>query len=263
MASIVRLVTLAGTGTPSVNAFADELTTVFGLGKKKQLDYKAYSAVVEGSLSTAAKKAVNDNPQVIVAGGVAAVAAVLTALKGVLTPIVMVGGAAPSDPPPPNLTGFLINQKKIAQDHVKKLLAVATKIAILHDNTSGTLSLATYTAITTGIPSAKLVSLPAKSDVHIRRSKLGGADGFMLIPNATYYQHSKDIAGLVDGNVNTIYYPEREYKRWHSKSTKGVYVHGHSIPLAFRRAAWYADSIASGDWASRLPPLTEAPTDDT
>jgi len=87
----------------------------------------------------------------------------------------------------------------------------------------------------------------------------------MMIPNATFYQFWKDVAQLVDGNVATIYYPERQYKRWHAHPN-GVRVHGHSIAVAFRQAAWYADAITSGEWAvgtPSFPPLTEALTDDT
>jgi hypothetical protein len=270
MASIVRLVTLAHANTPTVKAFEDELKTVFGHGHKAP-DYKAYSAVAEGSLSAAATKAVGDTPQVIVAGGTAAVVAVLAAenAAGSTAPIVMVGGAPPPNPPP-RLTGFLINQLTIAQDHVTALLAVATKIAVLYDNTPNSLSLDTYTKITTAgatpyIPAGQLVSCPATTDTQIQNSNLGGADGFMLIPNATYYEYYKDVAKLVDGNVTYIYYPEREYKRWHL-NPNGVHVRGHSIPLAFRRAAWYADSITSGDWvvgSADWPALMNAPTDKT
>jgi hypothetical protein len=272
MAAIVRLVTLVDKNAPTVKAFGDELTALFGNGHKT-LDYKAYSAVAEGSPSAAAIKAVNDNPQVIVAGGTAAVVAVIAAENAATppstAPIVMVGGAAPPSPPP-RLTGFLINQLTIAQAHVTALLAVATKIAVLYDNTAGSLSLDTFTKITTAgatpyIPAGQLVSCPASTDTQIQNSNLGGADGFMLIPNATYYEYYKDVVKLVDGQVTWIYYPEREYKRWHL-NTNGVHVHGHSIPLAFRQAAWYADSITSGDWVvggASFPKLMDALTDDT
>ena len=271
MASKVRLVTLANANTPSVKAFEDELTTLFGHGHKT-LDYQAYSAVHEGSAAAAAKKAVDDNPQVIVAGGAAAVAAVIAAEDAAesTAPIVMVGGAPPPNPPP-RLTGFLINQLTIAQAHVTALLPVAAKIAVLFDNTPGSLSLDTYTKITTAagggpyIPAGKLVSCPATTVAQIRASNLGGADGFMLIPNAMYYENFKDVANLVDGRVTTIYYPERDYKRWHAHPN-GVRVHGHSIAIAFRHAAWYVDSITSGDWAVgslSWPALTDALTDAT
>jgi len=76
MAAIVRVVTLANANTETVRAFKDELDTLFGHGHRV-LDYKVYSAVTEGSPSAAAAKAVGDNPQVIIAGGAAAVAAVI------------------------------------------------------------------------------------------------------------------------------------------------------------------------------------------
>jgi hypothetical protein len=270
MASIVRLVTLADANTSTVKAFEDECKTVFGHGHKT-LDYKAYSAVTLGSPSAAATMAVGDNPQVIVAGGTAAVAAVIAAQTtvGSTAPIVMVGGAPPPAPPP-RLTGFLINQLTIAQAHVTALLPVANLIAVLYDNTAGSLSLDTFTKITTPgatpyIPAANLQPLPAKTQNDIQTSNLNGADGFMLIPNAIYYKYFKDVANLVNGKVATIYYPEREYKRWHA-NPNGVHVRGHDIPSAFRRAAWYADSITSGDWVvgtASFPPLMDALTDDT
>ena len=277
MASMVRLVTAADINppkkSPSVKAFEDELGIVFGHGHKT-LNYKAYSAVVEGSLLDAATKAVGDNPQVIVAGGTAAVEAVIAAenTAGSSVPIVMVGGAPPLNPPQ-RLTGLLISQLTIAQDHVKALLtAGATKIAVLYDDTAGSLSLDTFTKITTApppggpfIPPGKLVKCPATTDAQINASNLGGADGFMLIPNAMFYENFKDVANLVDGKVAKILYPEREYKRWHA-NPHGVHVHGHSITQAFQRAAWYADSITSGDWVvgtASWPALINAPTDDT
>ena len=180
----------------------------------------------------------------------------------------MVGGAPPHRPP--NLTGFLLNDTEIAQDHVQALLPVANMIAVLYDPTN-TPSATTYTAITTPgltpfIPANRLIPLQATTYSDIRGLNLGAANGFMLLPNATYYEYFKDIVRLVDGNVATIYYPEREYKRQHRNRTTGVHVHGHSIPLAYRRAALYVDSISSGEYVvgtPSFPPLTEAITDDT
>lgn len=283
MTSTVCLVTSAEINnpkkSPSVKAFEDELGIVFGHGHKV-LDYKPFSAVIEGSLSAAATKAVNATPQVpqvIVAAGAAAAKAVIDAENAAIpprstVPIVMVGGAPPPGAPP-WLTGLLINQLAIAQAHVTALFnAGATKIAVLYDDTAGSLSLDTFTKITTAppypgdpvIPPGKLVKCPASTVAQISAANLGGADGFMLIPNAMYYENFKVVANLVDTKVAKIYYPEREYKRWHT-NTNGVRVHGHSISQAFQRAAWYADSVASGDWVvgTNWPALTDAPTDDT
>ena len=93
--------------------------------------------------------------------------------------------------------------------------------------------------------------------------------GFMLIPNAMYYNHCDDIAAYVEGKTTggafvSVYYPEREYKKAHSDATyiaTYVKVYGFNIPLTYRRAAQYVDQILDGSLFPPFPAFDSAVPD--
>jgi hypothetical protein len=64
----------------------------------------------------------------------------------------------------------------------------------------------------------------------------------MLLPNAEFYKNCKDIAKAVNQAGVPAIYPEREYKKAHQNKTH-IKVHGHGIPVTFRQAAYYVDSL--------------------
>src|SRR5262249_50561839 len=75
-------------------------------------------------------------------------------------------------------------------------------------------------------------------------------DGFMMIPNATFYENCTTIAGVVDlsKNVKEAYYPEIEYWRAHRKKDI-VQIHGNSVELTYRQAANWVNNLLNKSWA--------------
>jgi hypothetical protein len=133
-------------------------------------------------------------------------------------------------------------------------------VAVLYDDTPGNPSNNIYaqldqtkvTPLTARIPSdLGNVSLPAS------------ANGFMLLPNAMFFNHCDDVVKIVDGKQSAsggplpIYYPEREYKQAH-KNPNGVTVIGHHVALTYRLAAIFVDSILTGGLQIPLPALAGA-----
>ena len=83
----------------------------------------------------------------------------------------------------------------------------------------------------------------------------------MLIPNTMFYNRCSEITDLVDQSKVPAIYPEREYKKAHKKRA-GIAVHGHHVPLTYRLAAHYVDSILDGTLTVKnLPKFKEAVTD--
>lgn len=259
---IVRLVSPADPAkTNSIAAFKDELVPVLGYPASV---LKVYSATDPGSnLTKAAQSAVNDSPDVIVVGGSLAASIVLAKAPST-TVIIMVGGAAPSTGN--NITGFLMNAQDIAKDHAKLLVNTAKTITVIYDSNNPPSANAYANGVVPIIP--KAMRNPISATTYDDIKNLDGTqftDGLMLIPNATFYQYFKEIVRKIDGNPNVkqVYYPEREYKHAHTTSKKGVQVHGHNIPLTFRMAANYVDSVLNNDFAvGSLPDWKEAVTDD-
>jgi hypothetical protein len=244
-------------------AFKDELLNVLGWGSQGTNFYKPYSATDPGSdLPTAAQNAVNDHPNVIVAAGTLAASLVLAKAPST-TPIILVGGEAPSTAT--NLTGFLVKAYDIAKDHATSLVSTARNVTIVYDPQNPPSAHAFANAVVPTIPAPRRNPLTATTYDDIKNlDATKFTDGFMLIPNATYYRYYGDIVKKVDGNakVKLVFYPEREFKRAHANTT-GVKVHGHNIPLTFRWAASYVDSILKGDFGvGSLPDFKEAITDD-
>lgn len=70
----------------------------------------------------------------------------------------------------------------------------------------------------------------------------------MLLPNAVFYEVRQSIAHTVEGHNSPVQfsiYPEREYKKAHANPNNKS-VHGHHIPITFRRAALFVDSLLDG-----------------
>ena len=102
-------------------------------------------------------------------------------------------------------------------------------------------------------------------DLKNLKAKSITTEGFLVIPNAIYYENIKEVIKLADGNnkVKAVYYPEREYKNAHQDKT-GVSVIGHGVLITFRVAAHYVNNILTGYWSvdkGNLPPLQEAVQD--
>ena len=256
---LVRLVTPAAQGNRhhnSQNAFEDELLNV--LSWRGKLDYHArYGSHDDQNLKNIARQAakeaqdaVDDHQRAaIVTGGTKATAAVQAWTTTI--PIIQAAGGAGSTQT--NVTGFTINAQDIAQYHLNQL---PPTVAIMYDPTNNDV----YNQLDKSNKQISRLYATVPNDLTtLDGSKLTAGGGFMIIPNAMYYNFFDDIAKFVDNKgLSVIYFPEQEYKQVMTNQT-GVWVHGHDIQSTFRRAANYVDQILKGTLTT-LPAFQEAVT---
>jgi hypothetical protein len=259
----------------SRDAFEDELKN---LGRTGNYSPPYYGGYTLAGLQTAASNAVTDAhnnmtaaqpaPAVIVTAGTQATTEVQKILiqNGWTTgpyaiPVIQaVGGGIPPNYEP-NITGFLIDASKTAQEQFAKLAANYTKVTVLCDNSNPP---SNYAYQVVQAYQSVYFSTVNLNSITYQQLQNNIQVSFMLIPNAYYYNNCGTIAQSVQGanggkGVPAIY-PEREYKKAHTNKT-GISVHGHHVPLTYRWAANYADSILDGTMTV-LPPFKGAITDE-
>lgn len=217
---------------------------------------------------------ITDKADVIVTAGVMATKIVADLTKTI--PIIQAFGDDPNITSQNNVTGFKIDAVKIAQDH---LAALNKPVVVLYDDTpdAANPSIEFYNKLKAwddandkklGTP---LTAQKPEDLTKLGADKLKDANGFMLIPNAMFYNHCGDIADFLDDKTSAdgktplpIIYPEREYKDAHNRTDKddNIKVHGHHAKFTYRIAAMYVDSILSGDASKKLPPIMDAMPDE-
>jgi hypothetical protein len=251
---------------PSQDAFEKLLKKLLGSSVNYAVCYGKYDVPTltqaANDAVTAAYTAVEaGQPAVIVAAGTMAATILqdITINQGLTTtiPIIQaVGGSVPTNRQP-NLTGFIIDAAGTAQ---AQLAALNAPVAVLYDDTPGNPSNNIYGLLN----QTKVTALTAKTPDDLAKVTLpAGTNGFMLLPNAMFYNHCDDVVKIVDGKTVAgggplpIYYPEREYKLAH-KNKSGVKVLGHHVALTYRLAATYVDSTLNGDLQIPLPELAVA-----
>jgi hypothetical protein len=249
----VRVVTPTYPTTDSIIAFENEL-------KKRQpnVDYDVCSAFDKDSdLDTAAQKAVDAKPDAILACGT--MAAAMVDAKTPACPIVLVGGGGVKNPKS-KFTGYTIKTQDVAVGHLNGLKGM--DVTVMYDDTPDPLNPAPniYTYLTNHKPSGTTLTPLGISDPNKFGTTTINTPGFMLIPNAIYFYHYKDIADMVKNSksVTTVYFPEPEYKKYYSGTAK-VTVHGHKIPETFKDAAKIVSDILN-DPLKPPPPITEGQT---
>jgi hypothetical protein len=284
---LVRLVTPASASTDSVDAFGKELTKLKWLWAPppppQTLDFKVCSvedtlppnntlAIQAQSAVTDVQNALQQTPNlkvVIVTAGIDATSAVLQILPANSTiPVVQAAGGWLPSPLPGNVTGFVLNPLDpfrpfgTSAKQLKKLVEKGgnnpLNIGVLYDANNGlsTLALNALQALAPKLsPAPGIVPINTNGDVHnftvasLQNPAGQPCTGFMLLPNAQFYEARRYIAHtVVEGAGSPVQfsiYPEREYKKEHNNK-HNKFVHGHHIPLTFRRAALYVDSLLDG-----------------
>jgi hypothetical protein len=258
---VVRLVTPADPNKkhPSQDSFEKLLKKLGG----SSIDYKAYYGKYDTkTLTDAANSAVNGVPSqsaVIVAAGTMAATilqdiTIQQNLTGTISIVLAVGGSVPTNRQQ-NLTGFLIDATETAKS---QLALMNAPVAVLFDDTPGSPSNNVYSQL----DQTKVIPLTARTPSDLTKVNLpAGVNGFMLLPNAMFFNHCDDVVKIVDGKTLAgggplpIYYPEREYKAAHQHKN-GVTVLGHHVSLTYRLAATFVDSILNGDLQIPLPAPT-------
>jgi hypothetical protein len=253
---------------PSQDSFEKLLKKLGG----SSIDYKAYYGNYDtntlkdaaNNAVTDAYNAVNGSPKqsaVIVASGTMAATIVQDItikqnLTGTIPIVQAVGGSVPINRQQ-NLTGFLIDALGTAQSQLALLNA---PVAVLFDDIPGSPSTDVYSQL----DQTKVTPLTARVPGDLTKVNLPtGVNGFMLLPNAMFFNHCDDVVKIVDGKTLAgggplpIYYPEREYKAAH-KQPNGVKVLGHHVLMTYRLAATFVDSILNGDLQIPLPALAGA-----
>jgi hypothetical protein len=254
MAQSVRLVTPSVSNSPSVQAFYTELVTVKGWAGS----FTVYPANNDmNNLQTQVKLALqNPMPDLFVAAGTQAATLLQNGTTQVT--IIQAAGSKIPDNAQNNMTGFYLNGLTVAQYHWDHL--PGPDITILWDDTNP--------------PSSDIrngLSLNGKVPHDLKISSPGGLNnedgtkfkkGFMLIPNAMYFDCVTQVAQMVErhGVVNKIYYPEVQFKNAHSPGWQAkCTVKGHDIPGTFVEAADLAYDILSGKYTGKpLPGFSEA-----
>jgi len=79
-------------------------------------------------------------------------------------------------------------------------------------------------------------------------TRLLGADGFLVLPDAMFWNHRMTIVTLANAARVPSLYPEREYA-----DDGGLIAYGPNIPDSFRRAAGYVARILRGAKPGDLP----------
>jgi len=79
-------------------------------------------------------------------------------------------------------------------------------------------------------------------------SAFTGADGVVVLPDAVFWNHRRQIVALVSRTRLPAIYPEREYA-----DDGGLMAYGANVPENFRKAATYVDRILKGASPASLP----------
>jgi hypothetical protein len=222
-------------------------------------DNKILKAVADKAVKKAEAAMKAGQPAAIVAAGVMATTILQGMTKSV--PIIQAVGGSKPGMPPKNVTGFYFDAIQTSKDQLDKL-SENNEVTVLYDSTN-TPSKAAWKALQSyakqTYPNLKVTPRDVQDLGKLKPSHINGS--FMLIPSTMFYNRCDEIADLVDQSKVPAIYPEREYKKAHKK-TAAIAVHGHHVPLTYRLAAHYVDSILAGTLTVKnLPKFKEAVTD--
>jgi len=222
-------------------------------------DKKLLKAVADQAVQKAEAAMKAGQPAAIVAAGVVATTILQGKTKSV--PIIQAVGGSKPGTPAKNVTGFYFDAIQTSKDQLDKL-SRNSEVTVLYDSTNAP-SKAAWKALKSyagqKYPNLKVTPRDIQDLGKLKPGHINGS--FMLIPNTMFYNRCSEITDLVDQSKVPAIYPEREYKKAHKKRA-GIAVHGHHVPLTYRLAAHYVDSILDGTLTVKnLPNFKEAVTD--
>ena len=246
MAAIIALVTPADQNSPSVQAFIDECTNRLGM---------LAPALYTPAQAQQAHDDVYNNGGVLVAGGEKTASALqaITMPPGDTIPIIVAYAGKAPDNANTNMTGFIGDGEKVAKNqlHALKLAGyTGNAVTVLLDSDNSN----TVTQYVLGKLLQTDNQIKQKAIALASTPNLTAADfptaGFMMIPNAVFFENAAAITGAVDGSVvQMACYPEFLY--WQKHANKGkAHVLGYNVPLTYRLAARWVYNILSGYWTN-------------
>jgi putative ABC transport system substrate-binding protein len=178
------------------------------------------------------------------------------------TPIVaamgdpMLFGISSLSRPGGNVTGFSLMHKELSAKRLEMLRTAfpdISAVAVLR-NPSTPASAATFRAIeeaARSIGSVTLATVLAGSVgdlLALRPAVFAGVSGVVVLGDALFWNHRRDIVALVSAARLPAIYPEREYVE-----DGGLMAYGTNVPDTFRRMAGYVDRILKGANPADLP----------
>jgi putative tryptophan/tyrosine transport system substrate-binding protein len=189
----------------------------------------------------AAMNATTRIPIVMATSGVDPVA------QGLVTSLAHPGG---------NVTGFTLMHSELMAKRLEVLHTAfpdATAVTVLLNPDAGMETLFRAIVAATraqGVTTVKRVEASgAEALRRLRPEALGDAGAPVLVlPDATFWNHRKEIVALVSAARVPAIYPEREYAE-----EGGLMSYGANVPDNFRRAAGYVDRILKGARPGDLP----------
>jgi putative ABC transport system substrate-binding protein len=155
-----------------------------------------------------------------------------------------------------NVTGFSLMHKELSAKRLETLHAAfsdVSAIAVLRNPAtaaSTTLFRATEEAARS-IGSVTVVEVPAGNSedlLALRPEIFAGVGGMVVLGDAMFWNHRRDIVALANAARLPAIYPEREYVE-----DGGLMAYGTNVPDIFRQVAGYVDRILKGADPADLP----------
>jgi hypothetical protein len=260
----VALVTPADANSPTVQAFIEE-GDGFKWNKGDVVVYSGADPQWKKDISIAAGAAVGN----LDAGGVLVAAGEMAAtiLQEMTTqyPIIMAfGGREPSntDKKAQNMIGFVGDCTTVARKHLSLLKGNFKKgsdITVLYDKDGDSISGAAAKNDVTQHILGKLKgddnSINAQpidtANIQGQIDALLTTPGFMIVPNAVFFEQAAAITKAVDNsnNVQIAYYPEFYFYTQYNTKKKAKIV-GFNVPATYRVAANWVNYILLGLWTT-------------
>jgi putative ABC transport system substrate-binding protein len=249
-------------GQARIKAFAAELERLGWLnGQNVQTDYRFFAGSVD-RVREFATELISAKPDVIVANGPQALAAVHRQTSTI--PIVFVQVADPVEAgfvsslarPGGNITGFVSTEKAMAGKYLELLKEVVpgvTEVSVILNPDSATNTL--FTRVIEGSAASfgmRSTSAPVRDAAEIERAIQAFAGnsngGLIVLANPVTNTYRELIAGLAARHRLPAIYQYRYFV-----TTGGLVSYGPDVNDLFRRSASYVDRILKGEKPGDLP----------
>jgi putative ABC transport system substrate-binding protein len=156
-----------------------------------------------------------------------------------------------------NVTGFSLMHKELSAKRLEMLHAAfpdISTVAVLRNPATAPGSATNLRATEEAARSMGRVTVaevPAGSSeglLALRPAVFAGVDAVVVLGDALFWNHRRDVVALVNAARRPAIYPEREYVE-----DGGLMAYGANVPDVFRQVAGYVDRILKGANPADLP----------